>query len=88
MTPKYFVDILATVNDLSEIIKIRMEFRKNFPKEFSEYMTSVNLNKPVATWSGCLRCKNFIQSNCSLGKTPQPLRGTTDKLEYYCPFLQ
>lgn len=88
MTPKYFVDILSSVSDLSEIIKIRTEFRKNFPKEFLEYMEVINLNKPIVTWSGCLRCKNFIQSNCSLGKAPQPLRGTTDKLEYYCPFLQ
>lgn len=88
MTPKYYIDILASKSDLSEIIKIRIEFRKNFPKEFLEYMEVISLNKPIATWSGCLRCKNFIQSNCSLGKTPQPLRGTTDKLEYYCPFLQ
>jgi len=88
MTPKYFIDILGSVSDLSEIIKIRIEFRKNFPKEFLEYMRNINQNKLVATWSGCLSCKHYIKSICSLNKTPQPLRKTTDKLEYYCPFLQ
>jgi len=88
MTPKYFINALSLLSDLSEIVKVRIEFRNNFPKEFLEYMGGINDKKSIATWSGCLRCKNFIQSSCSLGKVPQPLRGTTDKLEYYCPFLQ
>lgn len=88
MTPEYFIDILNSVSDLSEIVKIRVEFKKNFPKEFLEYMEDINRNRSVATWSGCFRCKHYIKSNCSLGKIPQPLRRTTDKLEYYCPFLK
>lgn len=88
MTPKYFINMLGSVNDLSEIIKIRIEFRKNFPKEFLEYMGNIDHNKSTTTWSGCSRCKHYIKSNCSLNKTAQSLRKTTDKVELYCPSFQ
>lgn len=87
MSFKKFIDLLNYTNDLTKIIEIRTNFRKQFPEEFARYMKAMEQSNKGIIWSGCFDCKHF-QSGCSKGLSPEPLRKTTDKSEYFCSHFQ
>lgn len=84
MKPQDYINNLLNEADFSKIIKIRINFQKEYPKEFEEYLSNfASLNQKP--WSPlCTSCINWKNNSCVKKIRPIPMPKTGDKQEYYC----
>ncbi len=83
MSPDEYKNKIEATSDFSEKIKLRVEFKEKFPKEFDEYMKAIPSQKQRPPL--CYGCKHFIRGgDCALNLWPIS-NVFLDVLNYTCP---
>lgn len=83
MNPKDYIKKINETTVFNEKIKLRVEFKEKYPKEFEEYMNAIPTQKQRPPL--CYGCKHFIKSgDCELNKWPVS-NVFLDILNYTCP---
>lgn len=84
MKPQDYINNLLNETNFSKVIKIRINFQKEYPKEFEEYLKGfAELNRKP--WvQQCMSCKNWENNKCIKNLKPMPVPRTNDRQEFFC----
>lgn len=86
MNPDDYIARIGTAVDFNEKIKLRAEFKEEFPKEFEEYMNAIPKQKQRPPL--CYGCKHFIKGgDCELKLWPIG-NVFLDITNYTCPSFE
>lgn len=77
-----YISKINEITDFDEKIKLRIEFKEKFPKEFGEYMQ--NLPKQKARPPLCFACKHLVKGDCEMNLWPIG-NVFLDIINYTCP---
>lgn len=83
MTSDEYINKISQTADFNKKIKLRVEFREKYPKEFDQYMKAIPKQKQRPPL--CYGCKHFIKSgDCELNLWPIG-NVFLDVTNYTCP---
>lgn len=81
-----YIQKINETTDFSQKIKLRIEFKEKYPKEFDEYMKAIP--KQIQRPPLCYGCKHFIKGgDCELNLWPIG-NIFLDVVNYTCPSFE